>query len=232
VQDYLLFIDTETSGLPKNWNLPYSKEGNWPHGVQVSWLICTKDNHEVKREDHYINNNDFTITPKALTIHGITPEFLTQHGEPRKKVLQLLADDLNYYKPLVVGHFVELDYHITGADFYRAGMDNPMAKLQRFCTMLGSCMLVRNPRAQYLRLGQLYHLLFNKDLEKQHNSLADAEATAECFFELVKQGYITDRAIEKQETDRQQVAKTLLKGGCAIPVLFLFILSVLLYHCL
>jgi hypothetical protein len=35
----ILFFDTETSGLPKNWNAPVEQIENWPRLVQIAWQI-------------------------------------------------------------------------------------------------------------------------------------------------------------------------------------------------
>jgi DNA polymerase-3 subunit epsilon len=233
VNDYLLFIDTEASGLPINWELPYSTEGNWPASVQISWLVYTKDGREIKREDHYIFNSDFVITPKAMEIHGINPGLLAVKGEARKAVMQLLANDLEQYQPLVVGHFVQLDYHILSADFYRAGMNNPLAKLPLFCTMLATTQLRWTPMPKSLLLGDLYAFLFYKQLEDQHNALTDAHAAAECFFELMKRTEIDDKLITQQQDMRAiknlraLSAKTL---QIVVPVIIvLFILFYSLY---
>ncbi len=230
MQKYLLFIDTETSGLPKDWKLPYSDNANWPYAVQVSWVIYTAEKVEVKREDHYIGDTDFVISKKAYGVHGITRAYLDQHGEPRKTVMDLLYNDLVQYQPLVVGHFVELDLHVTGADFYRLGMEQPIVNLPMFCTMLSTKHMVRNPQMQYLKLGQLYELLFNKQMPKQHNALVDALATAECFFELLRLGTIDDEIIAKQQSEREKIQKPVLKGGCGVPVLiFLVIIGFIIY---
>jgi DNA polymerase-3 subunit epsilon len=223
VQNYLLFIDTETSGLPKNWDLPYSDNANWPYAVQVSWVIYTDDKEEVKREDHYIGDNDFTISKEAYRIHGITRDYLNKNGESRKVVMDTLYNDLIKYQPLVVGHFMELDLHVTGADFYRLGMDQPIKLLPMFCTMLSTKHMVRNPQMQYLKLGQLYDLLFHKQMPKQHNAMIDALATAECFFELQRTGAVDEAIITKQQADREKIQKPVLKGGCGVPVLILLV---------
>jgi DNA polymerase-3 subunit epsilon len=199
VNDYLLFVDTEASGLPLDWNLPYSAEGNWPSAVQVSWLVYTKEGQEVKREDHFILNSDFIITPKAMEIHGINPGLLGVIGEDRKKVMQLLADDLKLYQPLVVGHFIQLDYHILSADFFRAGIDNPLVSLPMFCTMLATTQFIWTPMPKSLLLGDLYAFLFYKPLANQHNALTDAHATARSFFELLHRGEISQKLIEGQQ---------------------------------
>ncbi|WP_448698767.1 exonuclease domain-containing protein [Mucilaginibacter sp. AW1-3] len=230
MQKYTLFIDTETSGLPKNWNLPYTDNANWPYAVQVSWVIYDEYQQEVKREDHYISNNDFVISKQAHKIHGLSAEFLSQHGDSRKQVMSLLYRDLEKYQPLVVGHFVELDYHITAVDFFRVEMEQPMNRLPMFCTMIATKNLVQNPQMQYLKLGQLYEILFNTQLTKQHNAMADALATAECFFELRRIKAIDEDKIVKQQIERERLQKPVLKGGCGVPVLMMLIVMALIIY--
>ncbi|AYL94604.1 3'-5' exonuclease [Mucilaginibacter celer] len=227
MQDYLLFIDTETSGLPIKWDQPYCNNDNWPYALQVSWIVYTKDGREVKREDHYIKDNDFTISEKAFKVHGLTPQFLLQNGEWRKDVMTKLADDLIHFEPLVVGHFIELDLNIAGVEFYRTGIPNPLDNLKTFCTMLATTKWVQNPQAKYLRLNQLYEVLFGKTLDRQHNAIEDAEATAECFFEMVKRGDINNDSVEHQEVYLQKIRsekKYLLPA--AIVLILIIILAV------
>ena len=197
--DNLLFIDTEASGLPKKWNAPITKINNWPFSVQISWLIYNCQGQLIKQENHFIKDNDFKITPAAQQIHGFTPEYLNCNGEPRAEVMQLLANDMIKYQPLLIGHFMELDYHVISADFFRSGIENPAVKLQTFCTMLATKYLIHHPQNKYLRLGDLYQLLFNAPLQHQHNALNDVTATAESFFELWKRGEIDDNFILKQQ---------------------------------
>ncbi len=226
VRPYLLFLDTEASGLPKKWNVPYSQEGNWPFIVQVSWIVCTGDGREVKREDHYICNDDFKSSPPAFKIHGITEDFRKKNGEKREAVMAMLAADLHHYEPLLVGHFTELDLHMIGVEFYRTGFENPALNLPSFCTMLATTQFVRNPEVKHLRLGELYTTLFGRRLENQHNSLADAKATADCFFELLKNGDITEETIERQQDSLSK--KESGYPGYGIPVLIVFLLTVLI----
>lgn len=232
MSDYLLFVDTEASGLPINWELPYSAEGNWPSAVQISWLIYTRNGEEIKREDHYILNSDFIITPKAMEIHGINPGFLAVKGEPRNDIMQMLANDLLEYKPLVVGHFIELDYHILSADFYRAGIANPLVNLPLFCTMIATTQLIWTPMPKSLLLGDLFAFLFYKPLEKQHNALADAKAAADCYFELMKRGEISDSLVARQQQLNSFKKLKSMSGHIlqlAIPVVIL-VLTVLIAH--
>ncbi len=231
MRDYLLFIDTEGSGWPKNWNAPYSKKNNWPYSLQISWLVYTKDGKELKRENHYIND-DVKIEDTSFKIHGITHEFLKAHGENRKDVMTRLAEDITTYRPLLVGHFMELDLHMIGADFYRSGMTDPTAGLPVFCTMKGTAEYAGRSDRKYFRLGELYSRLFAKAQPDQHNALADAKAAADCFFELVLRGEIDDKAIDaQQETDIKIPGqrKNNLRAIFAIVFLIIIVTAIIIY---
>ena len=200
MREYFLFLDTEASGLPKKWNQPYSNSANWPSAVQISWLVYKSDGTLVTTENHYISEKDIKIQPSAIKIHGITHDYLAKHGESRKSVMQCLAHDLVEYQPLVIGHFMEFDYHVASADFYRAGIDSPLENLPSFCTMQASAMYSRDPAVTHLRLGELYTTLFDEKLENPHNAFEDAKATAKCFFELLSRGDVNDEKIELQQS--------------------------------
>jgi DNA polymerase-3 subunit epsilon len=90
----------------------------------------------------------------------------------------------------LLGHFLTLDLHILGAESYRAGIPNPAANSPAYCTMLGTTHLQPNPQFRYLKLGQLYEMLFGKILENAHDAYYDAAATAACYFELRHRGMI------------------------------------------
>ena len=222
-----MFVDTETSGLPKKWNAPYSSNGNWPFIVQISWLIYSRTGKLLKTENHYIKDSDYEISPESRAIHGISSALLEEKGKDRREVMGLLQHDLIKYTPLMVGHFLQLDYHMLGVGFYRAGIQNPVPELPIFCTMELSATFYSDSHKKHLKLGELYERLFHRPLEREHDALTDAQATADCFFELRKKGDITEKIISSQ----QEVNKfTLQKPGCLMPLFLLvsFILMLLL----
>ncbi len=200
----MLFVDTETSGIPKDWTKPYATEDNWPYIVQIAWIVFSEDAKEVKTQNHYIKADDFTISEVSKSIHGITEEFLQEHGKERKTVMQLLHDDLEMYQPMVVSHFAQLDFHMLGLGFYRAGLNNPVLGLPTFCTMSHTKNFVLSPHQRALRLGELYQRLFALPLEHQHDALVDARATAACYFKMLEIGDIDAKTIKKQQiTERR-----------------------------
>lgn len=230
--DYYLVIDTEASGLPQNWSLPFSADDNWPHIVQISWLIYGPEKQVIKKADYYICNTGFVISPSSINIHGITPEFLTDNGVELEPVLNELTADINNYSPLLIGHFIKLDYYILSAEFNRLGKENPLAQIPVFCTMQASALLPWNTKSRQLRLKELYRVLFNNEMQNPHNSFYDAQATAACFFELLERNEITDRNLLQQNKDSQNwrnPATTVKPTGC-VPVLWLIILGGLLIY--
>ncbi len=97
MNNYLLFIDTEATDLPKDWTKPFDAPGNWPYAVQISWVIYDKHRVEVKREDHYINiGKGVEITDAAFKIHGISPAYVADLK--KSGISNLSADDLMSFK--------------------------------------------------------------------------------------------------------------------------------------
>ncbi len=129
-----LFVDTETTGLPKNWDKPYAVERNWPCIAQLAWLVYSLDGELVKTESHYLRVPIGRMQASARVIHGLSPDFLEQKGENPLSVMQLFYADLQTYRPLVVGHYMRLDFHMIGAEFHRLRMPNLLAELPT-CTM-------------------------------------------------------------------------------------------------
>ena len=232
MNNYLLFIDTEASDLPKNWTLPFTAPDNWPHALQISWIVYDKHRVEVKREDHYISiTEDVEISDSAFKVHGITPTYLQQNGKDINKVLQLFIDDLTFYNPLVIGHFIKMDYYVLEAELYRAGIKDTLQKVPVFCTMIASKYMVQNPMPRQLRLDELYHTLFFKELIHPHNALYDAKHAADCYFELLDRGEITPKIIEQQNLKSNKWRQPDNKQtGCLLPMLLFVLAGILICY--
>ena len=199
--EYLLFVDTETTGLPARWDRPYAEEWEWPCIAQVAWVVFTADGELVKTDQDYLKIPAGRMPAAAVAVHGLTPEFLQAHGQEPAAVLRRLLKDLATYRPRVVGHFLPLDFHVLGAAFARAGLTNVLPALPQFCTMQLTRLplpgMAASPRRP-LRLHQLHEQLFGQPLEREHDAHIDAVATARCFFELQRRGLITDSILAGQ----------------------------------
>ena len=57
---YLIF-DTETTGLPKNWNAPITDSDNWPRAIQIAWQLHDDMGNCIEHEDYLIRPDGFDI---------------------------------------------------------------------------------------------------------------------------------------------------------------------------
>lgn len=200
MNEYILFIDTETSDIPRQWGASTKEVEKWPYILQIAWTICTKEGTDITTRNFYINPGNISINEDSLKLHKITPELLKEKGLPRETVMKTLSDDIANFRPMIVGHFLNLDRKMMEVGFNRAQMEQNFNNLPKFCTMLNTQSPFEQLNGQrFLRLNELYSSLFGKEMENQHNALADALATKECFFEQVNRGNITEKSIRQQQ---------------------------------
>lgn len=189
----LLFFDTETTGLPKEKNQPYTNSDNWPRLVQIAWILY-HDNEEISSGDHLIYPDGFEIPVEASDIHGHTTEDLLKHGKPLKDILNEFWKDVRE-ADVLIAHNVSFDSNICAAELHRNGAETHarvlMAK-HMFCTLMSTvnfCKLPGKYRGyKWPSLGELYERLFNEVLIDTHDALIDIRATAKCYFELQRLG--------------------------------------------
>jgi len=182
---YLVF-DTETTGRPKKWNLPYTNTENWPRLVQLSWLVFNKSYEEIDRQDHIIFPEGFTIPSAVVKIHGISTARAKKEGKSLVKVLEKFAKAIDS-SDYLIGHNISFDENVTGAEFVRTGIDNQLFTTSRICTMKQStdyCKLPGKYGYKWPSLAELHFKLFGEKFSDAHNALVDAEATARCFIKL------------------------------------------------
>ncbi|PVH24629.1 DNA polymerase III subunit alpha [Sphingobacterium corticibacter] len=192
---YIIF-DTETTGLPKRWDAPITDTDNWPRCIQIAWQLHDEMGNLVEHQDFLIRPDGFNIPYDAEKIHGISTELATEEGISIVDALQKFNDALGKAK-FVVGQNVGFDINIMGSEFYRFGIDSPMATMPLLdtCTEVTANLLKipggRGGRFKLPNLTELHQYLFGVPFAEAHNATADVEATTRCFFELVRQEVFT-----------------------------------------
>ena len=185
---YLVF-DTETTGLPRDWNAPLSDLDNWPRVVQVAWQLHAADGSLVEACDFLVQPDGFNIPFGAEDIHGISTELARTEGLAAAEVMAKLRDALARAE-FMVGHNLKFDLNALGAEFLRLGWDESWITKPVLDTMTPqTAALVGIPgRGGFkpAKLGELHAKLFGQAFAEAHNATADVEATARCFWELVR----------------------------------------------
>ena len=187
-----LFFDTETTGLPKNYQAPIDDIDNWPRLVQLAWLLSDKNGNEVSRNSLIIKPEGFIIPDEASAVHGITTLRAEQEGSDLSEALAEFSKALTVTK-ILVAHNISFDEKIIGAEFFRKDIKHNLLDLPKICTMEKStdyCQIETEHGYKWPKLVELHQKLFNEDFTDAHDALADVKACAKCFFELIERGVI------------------------------------------
>lgn len=185
-----LFFDTETTGLPKNWKAPVTDTSNWPHMVQLAWLVYDTNGIQLSEGNYIIKPEGFSIPDDAARIHGISNDRALREGAPLLDVLEEFQSDLDAVNALVA-HNMSFDEKIVGAEFLRNNLPNAVSRKQKICTMISTtefCALNGPYGYKWPKLSELHYKLFNTGFEEAHNAAVDIHATAKCFWELKRLG--------------------------------------------
>ncbi len=198
-----LIYDTETTGLPKDYNAPLSDSENWPRLVQLAWQIHDEKGELVEVKNFIVKPEGFTIPYGAEKVHGISTQRALDEGQELAFVLEEFNKALQAVTT-VTGHNIEFDNSITGAEFIRKQMQTTLFEKNMvdtknvstdFCAIPGG----KGGRFKWPTLGELHQKLFGEDFEAAHNASADVQATARCFLELIRLGVITAPMLKVDE---------------------------------
>lgn len=189
-RDYqtVLFVDTETNGLPKDYKQPASDTDNWPRMLQISWIVTDRQGKEVKRRSLYIRPEGFKVLSKEQNPYAIPEEVLNKEGVALKDALGEFSADMEA-ADLVVGHNIRFDRNVIQAEQIRLGVQDAFAGKPVFCTMIAGKPVCRVPGKygfKYPKLKELYFHFFNEDFEGAHDASNDVDATVKCFFRMCR----------------------------------------------
>lgn len=199
---YLIF-DTETTGLPKNFNAPISETDNWPRCIQIAWQLHDAMGNLLENQDFLITPDGFNIPFDAEKIHGISTELAQKEGIPLEEMLTLFNEALSKAK-FIVGQNVGFDVKILGAEYYRKNKSTKLTELRvldtctehtaNLCQIPGG----RGGKFKLPTLTELHEHLFNEPFFEAHNATADVEATTRCFLELIRRNEFSAKELDVQ----------------------------------
>lgn len=189
---HILFLDTETTGLPSRWNAPYNE---WPRMVSLAYMLCEDNGKVIDQMELIIKPDGYTIPKEASGIHGITQEIAEQKGNDLQMVLIKLLT-LIEIADLVVFHNQSFDVGIITGEQMRMGFGKSeyisSQKPKIFCTKEASTNILKIPgsRGGY-KWPSLAELCAFCGVENKgaHNAMNDVEATKECYFWMINKGY-------------------------------------------
>ncbi|MCT4663676.1 MAG: DNA polymerase III subunit alpha [Flavobacteriales bacterium] len=203
---YLIF-DTETTGLPKDFNAPITNTENWPRLVQIAWQIHDKEGKLVDVQNFIVKPEGFTIPFNAEKIHGISTERAQRQGMSLEYVLEEFNKAVSTSE-FIIGHNIVFDNNIMGCEYYRKSHDTELLERKTidtknvsvdYCAIPGG----KGGKFKWPTLTELHTKLFQEGFNEAHNASADVEATARCFLELLRLGVVSAEMAHLTEEEFQ-----------------------------
>jgi DNA polymerase-3 subunit epsilon len=190
----IIVFDTETTGLPTEWNASITQPWKWPHIVQISFILYETETRELLAcQDHIIKvGDDVVISKKSQEIHGITPSRCKRRGIDIKIALEDFNEHLRQ-ADIVVAHNVSFDKRMVMVESIRNKLPQYFTidghRKPEFCTMKRSTELCKievtsrdgSKYFKYPTLTELHRELFDTDPNGVHDSMADVLICLRCY---------------------------------------------------
>lgn len=182
----LICFDTETTGLPPKEKLTKYTEPYYPHIVSLSWILYDTEEKKILKTEDRIVTCAIPITNSH--IHHITDE-ISSKGVPLECALNEFLDD-SAKSNLVVCHNYSFDTKMIETALFRLNRTRDFVDFKNIpshCSMMKNiafCGLRNQYGYKYPKLQELHVKLFGEEFENCHNSLADCQATLNCYLKL------------------------------------------------
>lgn len=207
----ILITDTETTGL---WlpdrkvrgpdgkvayeKIPADADGQ-PHMAQAAALLIDRDRGRVDEMNMLVKPDGWEMPAELVEQmgHGLTTEWLTEHGRPLVEVVDRWAE-LHDQAQLIVGYNVWFDIRFFWSGLKRSGLDERRHVLPVYDVM-GK--LPKLPgRGSWAKLTEAAAHFTGADVSTAHDALGDCIFTERLFWWLVDEGKFV---MPEVKTERQ-----------------------------
>ena len=178
----ILFLKTETTGLPPRKKLTKKNSEKWPHLVALHYKIGHYDKLSNKiniiNKGYYIVKPDNYEIPKiSIKFHNITNEIANNKGYDLKKVLNKFFNDINDVK-FIVGHNIPFDLNIIKSEILRNNLDHDLDDKNIIDIMNF------NHDYEFPKLEYLFEKLHGHKFKKSHPRKSNINIIIKCFEKL------------------------------------------------
>lgn len=197
-----LIIDTETSGL-FDFSKRADEEGQ-PRLAHLAMIRASEDLSETETVDVLVKPDGWTMSDEVAKIHGLTTEYLTEHGVPISEAIDAYAKAID--EGLIVVTFnAQYDTKIMRGEMRRAEVDDRFEKTPNICVMRALVDVCKIPKktGKGFKFPKLSEAMAHFDLanEKEHSATGDAKACLDLMRELVKLNKLPDAAVHYAKVD-------------------------------
>lgn len=178
----ILFFDTETTGLVRNWN--DASDPKNPKLVQLGLMLTNNEGRVLNTYSSIVKPIGFDIPAEATAVHGISTEMALRNGtEPDRVKHVFLEYCLKAH--LLVAHNFKFDSLVM--QHALNGSSGLFIGIKSYCTMLEStpiCQMEKKTGGfKWPKLKEAYKFFFNEELRDAHDALTDVMACKRVYFE-------------------------------------------------
>ena len=220
----VIVFDTETTGLPADYNASFSDSSKWPHIIQLAYIVFDTETKEIlDYSDKIIKLNDsVSISPESIAVHKITRERSQNEGIHIKEALN---DFLEWIEniDIIIAHNINFDKKMIIVECYRNQINNGFCfyrnkkPIKEFCTMKNTINICKIPAInkktgetynKYPTLTELHTHLFGVPPKNTHNAIADVMICLRSYIKL------TDLYDIANDNEVKLVFRTLFNSYC------------------
>ncbi len=180
----VMFINTETTGLPKK-DLDKVDEETvdiFPRMVSFHMKVGEWNKKEKKMEIEkklycIVKPDEFTIPKFASKINMISQKDALEKGSDIRKILDIFVENLDGVK-FLAGHNVMFDINVLQAELIRYGYDTDLYQYKTIDT------INFGHEYDYPKLDKLHKLLFGQPFKKSHPRKSNINVIIKCFEKL------------------------------------------------
>lgn len=196
-----IFLDLETSGLPKmmgfNKYYAYTDLNAYGSSRVVQLAMAVYDDSKLV-ETHNVLIKPIGYEIKNSEFHKITHEHALVYGINLIEMKEIL-NKLFTKNAVLIAHNVLFDKNVLLSELYRCNMEEICTLLEQmavYCTCSNSVNITKIPFSTYSyklpKLSELYEFLFHEHSVNQHDAMGDVETLVKIFFELQKRNLIVN----------------------------------------
>ena len=194
-----IFLDLETSGLPKmigfNKYYKYDELHAYDSSRIVQLAMAVYDDSKLV-ETHNVLIKPVGYEIKNSEFHNITHEHALVYGINLIEMKEIF-NTLFTKNTLLIAHNVQFDKNVLLSELFRCRMEDIcilLESMEVYCTCTNSTHITKIPFSQYAyklpKLSELYEFLFHEKSVKQHDAMGDVETLAKIYFELQKRNLL------------------------------------------
>ena len=179
----ILFFDTETTGLVRNWNDPHDSKN--PHLVQIGAILTNESGRILNCFSTIVKPDGFEIPTEAACVHGITTEVALKHGIHAKDALNTFIY-LCSKAELVIAHNFKFD-SVVIQKALGLELKDRFTGIKSLCTMLECTPICQIPSKwggfKWPKLSEAYKFFFKEELKDAHDALTDVIGCKRVYFD-------------------------------------------------